>query len=45
MVTPLVFLIAVGIVVITIALWYVHKHSDDQMDTGDSDYKKPLIHP
>lgn len=45
MVTPLVFLIAVGIVVIIIALWYVHKHSDAHKDTGDSDYKKPLIHP
>ena len=45
MVTPLVFLIAVGIVVITIALWYVHKHSGDHKETGDSDYKKPLIHP
>lgn len=45
MVTPLVFLIAVGIVVITLALWYVHKHSDDHKETGDSKYKKPLIHP
>lgn len=45
MVTPLVFLIAVGIVVITLALCYVHKHSDDHKDTGDSGYKKPLIHP
>lgn len=45
MVTPLVFLIAVGIVVITFALCYVHKHSGDHKDTGDSDYKKPLIHP
>ena len=45
MVTPLVFLIAVGIVVIIIALWYVHKHSDDHKDTVDSDFKKPLIHP
>lgn len=45
MVAPLVFLIAVGIVVITIALWYAHKHSDDHKETGDSDFKKPLIHP
>lgn len=45
MVTPLVFLIAVGIVVITLALWYVHKHSDDHTETGDSDFKKSLIHP
>ena len=45
MVTPLVFLIAVGIIVIFITLWYVHKHSDDHKETGDSNYKKPLIHP
>lgn len=45
MVTPLVFLIAVGIVVIIIALWYVHKHSVDHKETGDCDFKKPLIHP
>lgn len=45
MVTPLVLLILVGIIVITIALWYVHKHSDIHKDTGDSDFKKPLIHP
>ena len=45
MVTPLVFLVAVGIVVIIIALWYVHKHSDDHKDTEDSDFKKSLIHP
>ena len=45
MVTPLVFLIAVGIVVIFIALWYAHKHSDDHKDTGDGVFKKPLIHP
>jgi len=45
MVTPLVFLIAIGIVVITLALWYVHKHSDDHKVTGGSDFKKPLIHP
>ena len=45
MVTPLVFLIAVGLIVIIIALWYVHKHYDDHKDTGDSDFKKPLIHP
>lgn len=45
MVTPLVFLILVGIIVITIALWYVHKYSDNHKDTGDSDFKKPLIHP
>ena len=45
MVTPLVFLIAVGIVVITLALWYVRKHSDDHKETEDSNYKKPLIHP
>lgn len=45
MVTPLVFLIAVGIVVITLALWFFHKHSDDHKETGDSNYKKPLIHP
>ena len=45
MVTSLVILIAVGIVVITLALWYVHKHSDDHKETGDSNYKKPLIHP
>lgn len=45
MVTPHVFLIAVGIVIITLALWYVHKHADDHKDTGESDFKKPLIHP
>lgn len=45
MVTPLVFLIAVGIVVIIIALWYVHKHSDDHKETENGDFKKPLIYP
>ena len=45
MVTPLVFLIVAGIIVITLALWYFHKHSDGHKNTGDSDFKKPLIHP
>lgn len=45
MVSPLVFLIVVGIVIIILALWYAHKHADDHKDTGDSDFKKPLIHP
>ena len=47
MITPLVFLILIGIIVVTIALWYVHKHShsDDYKDTRDSDSKKLLIHP
>lgn len=45
MVTPLVILIALGIVVVTLALWYVHKHSDDHKETEDGDFKKPLIHP
>lgn len=45
MVTPLVFLIVVGFVVITLALWYTYKHSDDHKEIGDDDFKKPLIHP
>lgn len=45
MVTPIVFLIVVGIAVVSLTLWHVHKHSDDNKETRDSDYKKPFIHP